>query len=76
MVVLRLGVPFLVAVTGFSWFLTGLEALRRCARWALGSLRRVAGILLVVISVHLGVGEFVAVSSSLVDLAYWTDLEL
>lgn len=69
---LGLGVPFLVAAIGFSWFLTSLETLRSWAR----PIQRFAGILLVVIGVLLLTGEFAAVSASLADLGQWIDLEL
>lgn len=69
---LGLGVPFLVAVIGFNWFLTSLEVLRRWAR----PIQRVTGILLVVIGVLLVTGDFAVVSASLADLGQWIDLEL
>ena len=69
---LGLGVPFLVAAVGFSWFLTSVEKLRNWAR----PIQKVAGILLVVIGVLLLTGEFAAVSATLADLGQWIDLEL
>ena len=69
---LGLGVPFVVASVGFSWFMAGTERVRR---WLL-PLERAAGAVLVVIGVMMVSGSFAKLTAFLAGLGQLIDLEM
>jgi cytochrome c-type biogenesis protein len=69
---LGLGVPFVAAAVGFSWFLAGSSRVRK---WIV-PLQRIAGSMLVVIGLSMVSGQFARLAAFLAGLGQLVNLEI
>jgi cytochrome c-type biogenesis protein len=69
---LGLGIPFVVAAVGFSWFLSGVGTLGRWTRL----LQRIAGGVLVVVGLAMVSGYFARLAAFLAGLGQFVNLEV